>query len=476
MKKIFTFAAAAAVLLAGIIHVHAAESFNSEEYAAAITVGENQQTELSFDSDILIKVDVSDKSTATVFELSAESYSGIGHYYIFTAGGSRYMTQNNTVALPGYISVPHINGTDSSYIKIDYAAPENAELRNKTLKLRLITISNDISDWQSAASVGLNEEHKVKFNSMSKNLWYKLVVPDEKFRYTYSIENSYGGCFISEIYSEDDLKAGTGKSSFSSCIRVRPVKSTVTATMGAGTYYIRFCPVPLDNSVLDTELIFATDNKDSSEVVTTSFGAQASQWAAEELERAHSNNLIPEKMLKFDLTKKINRGEFAAIAMQLYEAIADTTVPEAAECRFTDISGDVNEREIKKAYTIDVAQGTSETTYESLSNITREQLATMLCRVIKKYAHPEWTMAQDSRYDFKVGNIPTFADNDEISDWAKPSVYFMAANDIVKGVDSTHFAPKNTTGVEEAQGYAHATREQAIIMAQRIWDKADTFE
>ena len=50
----------------------------------------------------------------------------------------------------------------------------------------------------------------------------------------------------------------------------------------------------------------------------------------------------------------------------------------------------------------------------------------------------------------------------EISEWAKDSVYFMAANKIINGVGGNKFAPQNTTIEEEVAGYANATREQAL--------------
>ena len=207
--------------------------------------------------------------------------------------------------------------------------------------------------------------------------------------------------------------------------------------------------------------------------VTTSFGATVSDWAAPEIELAYENNLIPEVMVDFDLTQKVNRGEFAAIALQLYDVLENTETPLPASCPFTDIAGDVNEIAIKKASSLDITNGTSATTFEPVSFITREQLATMLCRVIKKYGFEGWTLATDSDYYMNTDGAVLFADDADISDWAKPSVYYMSLHGIIKGVDETHFAPKNTTTQQEASGYASATREQAIILAQRIFTKSD---
>ena len=44
----------------------------------------------------------------------------------------------------------------------------------------------------------------------------------------------------------------------------------------------------------------------------------------------------------------------------------------------------------------------------------------------------------------------------------------MAANDIIKGVGNNNFAPKNVTTAQAAQGYANATREQALVIAVRM--------
>ncbi|MDR1205452.1 MAG: S-layer homology domain-containing protein [Peptococcaceae bacterium] len=61
-----------------------------------------------------------------------------------------------------------------------------------------------------------------------------------------------------------------------------------------------------------------------------------------------------------------------------------------------------------------------------------------------------------------------FADDKDISDWAKDSVYFMAANSIIGGTGNNMFSPKAVTDAQKAQGYAQATREQALAIAVRM--------
>ncbi len=112
----------------------------------------------------------------------------------------------------------------------------------------------------------------------------------------------------------------------------------------------------------------------------------------------------------------------------------------------------------------------SAATYEPKSLLTREQAATMLTRVFKKYYYSNWTLDRDSEFPLVFEMPSPFADDDSISGWAYESVYFMAANGIINGMENNKFAPKNTTSNEEAVYYANSTREQALAIAVRLVD------
>lgn len=67
--------------------------------------------------------------------------------------------------------------------------------------------------------------------------------------------------------------------------------------------------------------------------------------------------------------------------------------------------------------------------------------------------------------------MPTpFGDDQTISAYARDSVYFMAANNIILGFEDSTFRPQNVTDKDAAVGYANATREQALIIAVRMVD------
>ena len=192
--------------------------------------------------------------------------------------------------------------------------------------------------------------------------------------------------------------------------------------------------------------------------------ASGSAWASAELAKADALGLIPESLVDADLTQSITRAEFAAVAVKVYEALSGTVAIPIVNNPFTDC----NDVEVLKAYNIGAVNGTSATTYDPDALLNREQAATMLTRVYKKIALPGWTLAADSQFTLAYEKPAAFADDAQISSWAKDSVYFMAANKLINGVGDNLFAPKNTTPAEEALGYANATREQALIIAARM--------
>ena len=194
----------------------------------------------------------------------------------------------------------------------------------------------------------------------------------------------------------------------------------------------------------------------------------ASQWALAELAEADGFGLIPDSLRNADLTKPITRAEFAAVSVRVYEALSGEKASPAAVNPFTD----TKDNEVLKAYQVGITTGTSATTFHPDTLLNREQAATMLTRVYKKISIEGWEMSKDGEFADTFNGMFTmpspFADDVKISDWAKPSVYFMAANGIINGVGNNTFAPRATTDAEAAIGYAQATREQAIAIAVRM--------
>ena len=191
-----------------------------------------------------------------------------------------------------------------------------------------------------------------------------------------------------------------------------------------------------------------------------------SNWATEELIRAKELNLIPDSLVpaSVDYTKPITRAEFAAVSVKVYESLSGSKAIPAVINPFTD----TNDAEVLKAYNVGISNGTSATKFSPNDLLNREQAATMLTRVFKRVSMPDWSLDRDSQYKLSYASVTLFSDDAKISSWAKDSVYFMAANNIIKGMGDGNFAPRNTTQYEEASRYANNTREQALAIAVRM--------
>ena len=194
---------------------------------------------------------------------------------------------------------------------------------------------------------------------------------------------------------------------------------------------------------------------------------QAHNWALPELAEADRLGLIPDSLKGADLTAPITRAEFAAVSVKLFEAMSFTQAQAAPADTFSDTS----DPEVLKAFALGVTNGTDsiKKLFSPDTFISREQTATMLTRVYKKLNLSGWTLETDSSFSDAFRALFTmpelFADDGEISGWAKDSVYFMAANGIVNGVGDNRFAPKLVQSGEDTLNYA--TREQALLMSVR---------
>ncbi len=216
-----------------------------------------------------------------------------------------------------------------------------------------------------------------------------------------------------------------------------------------------------DKDVLKNTLI--NKYNDSSNFTT-------SDWAIEEVEKAAEYGLIPDRLLNADLTERITREEFAATAVKLYEKMSGKSANETSN-PFTDIGSSPYKNEILKAYNLDITNGTSSTAFSPYDEISREQMATMLCRALKAAKIEDWSLDRDCFYLLDTDGVKKFADDDNISDFAFNAVYYMAKNGIINGIDSSNFAPKNITAEQTRRGYASATREQAVAIAVRCYEK-----
>lgn len=208
-----------------------------------------------------------------------------------------------------------------------------------------------------------------------------------------------------------------------------------------------------------------------------------SNWAAEDIITAISMGYLDDDpdvfgyqpavtdLLGSDYTKAITRGQFAALAVRYYETLMgditgeDYTIPvNSGDDVFADSTG--NEA-IAKAYNLGILGGyNSADTRAGVyvgpnDNITREQAATMLTRLMEKLI-----VAFDSvgRTGWTVWYADSLPFTDSIADWAYDGVRAVYGVGAMTGTTGTTFSPKS-----------NYTIEQSIVTIMRIdnnWARA----
>lgn len=199
------------------------------------------------------------------------------------------------------------------------------------------------------------------------------------------------------------------------------------------------------------------------QIGVAAFYQKASEWAEGELKDAYEKDLIPDILIGADMTQPITREEFAELAVRLCEKTIDEDILPASPNPFTDTTNP----QILKAYKLGITTGTSKTAFSPNLLINREQCATMLYRAIKAIA---------PNADYSIDGVKDFPDQKDISDWAVEGTKYMFKLGIIKGDSNGNFMPKAVTTAQEAAGYGMATREAAILMTVRTFDKLPEIE
>jgi hypothetical protein len=350
----------------------------------------------------------------------AESFDG-GKTYVLSPWSKEYTLSANTKA---------------DYNKLINHAPTLLSADVKILRggepyfeLRLGRIPGDIQDLSSMSG-----------NSVRTEIWMRRA-GDKDFKY---IHYEWANWEYLEIQASDYFKG-------------------LTQSYAEEGYEIK------TRYALDLRQYYQSGYKDSSNsvdiyspfsnVISHNMPAwsEASPWAATELKKADDYGLIPDSLKGADMTKPITREEFAELAVKLYEKTTGTAATAASPNPFTDTTN----LEILKAFKVGVTTGTSATTFAPKELTNREQVATMLSRAIRVIAPGA---------DFSTDGAPSFSDQKDISSWALEHVKFMSKHEIIKGTNGK-FMPKATTTAEKAAGYATTTREQAIAMSVRSYEK-----
>lgn len=161
-------------------------------------------------------------------------------------------------------------------------------------------------------------------------------------------------------------------------------------------------------------------------------------WAKEAIETLYKNGAINGKTEDLFVPQdNITREEFVAIIVRVLGV--DYKVSDVV---FSDVlAGAWYEKYISAAVAEGIVSGKDDGTFGVGENITRQDMAVMMCRALKAEV---------------LSESVEFADDADISEYAKSSVYTMKNKGIINGFADGNFMPKK-----------NATRAEAAVMIYR---------
>lgn len=194
-----------------------------------------------------------------------------------------------------------------------------------------------------------------------------------------------------------------------------------------------------------------------------------SNWAAEDIITAISMSYLDDDpdvfgyqpavtdLLGSDYTRAITRGQFSALAVRYYETLMgditgeDYTIPvNSGDDVFADST---NNEAIAKAFNLGILGGyNSADTRAGVyvgpnDNITREQAATMLTRLMEKLIVAFDSVGRTGWTVWYADNLPF---TDEIADWAYDGVRAVYGVGAMTGTTGTTFSAKSPYTIEQS--------------------------
>lgn len=184
--------------------------------------------------------------------------------------------------------------------------------------------------------------------------------------------------------------------------------------------------------------LYQLDGK-SGEIRLPANASQESSWAKAELEAAREHDIS----LSFYYPRlNITRVDFCRLAVKLYQKVQ----PNASAAPAAAFSDCENES-VCLAAALGIVTGYDDGTFRPYQSITRQEAAAMLDRLYT-------TLGGKA----SAANDKPYADDAQLGDWARSSVYAMREIGIMQGKENNRFRPKD--------GY---TQKQAVVTVERAF-------
>jgi len=183
-----------------------------------------------------------------------------------------------------------------------------------------------------------------------------------------------------------------------------------------------------------------------------------SDWAQEEITLANEKGFVPDYMT-YHYQDDIKRYEFVVLALNLVD-LKENEILIKDQHPFTDISGNMYEEEIVKAYNAGIIKGDGTGKFRPDDFITRQEIASLIVSLAK------WIMSTD---DLDMIGTYAYADKEDIDNWALGYINYCYNHQILTGVG------KDKEGMDIIDPHGNTTIEQAVIMVYRLAKMTDLF-
>ena len=290
--------------------------------------------------------------------------------------------------------------------------------------------SGQVSELLEEVSVKISLDKKSEFKSylnLPESNSVKIKINNAMVRKYDSSQDIYDAFMVA--YKEITKELSSGSSSGSS------------SSAGRKTSNIKVPYKPADtlNNPTGTENTGSEDNVDKNIVFTD---LENAAWAEKDIVSLAEKGIINGyEDGTFRPENYVSREEFLKMLV-----IAFDMVDETAKCSFDDVQmQEWYYPFIASAVKYNITQGTELTKFGIGQNITREQAATFVSRVLYFYGYAE---ENGNRIIKEVGTH--FADHKKISEYAEAAVYTMKNFGIISGFPDNEFKPEISATRAEA--------------------------
>jgi len=172
-----------------------------------------------------------------------------------------------------------------------------------------------------------------------------------------------------------------------------------------------------------------------------------STWAREDMIAAYNAGILTEDTV-YGFQENITRRQFCELVVNIARKMK-ISMSAPAQSPFADVDSEF----VTLAYNLGIVTGRSATEFAPNANITREEMAVMLLRMMEKLGK---TAPSEAEIDEVLGK---FTDGGGVSSWARRGMAFSNLNGYIRGSSDTTLSPKGNT-----------TKEQAVVMLMRIYN------